>query len=304
MGEPDLKSLVAEKVRAVQNKDYFELLGISADASKPEVQKAYFDLAKQLHPDKLAKFDLGEHEADAAKLFKELSDAYNTLMDPRRRARYVDENPAHGTGPVETASIPDSTVELLAMNPGDPDINQKEAAKIFYHKGSMQLKKGAFSDAERLLLRALEADPDSGRYALQLGWAIFQSPERTEKKRLAESRTYLETAVGKDPENPEAHYYMARWFKQSGDMDACRKHLKLALSKRENYIEAKRELRLLDMRAKKGSGTRTRNRSEPEPAKGGKKYSAKGKGKGKAKDKEEDTGGRWPFGLDKLFKRR
>ena len=294
MGEPELKSLVTEKLRAVEKKDYYELLGVTKGSSKPEVQKAYFELAKKLHPDRLAKFDLGPVKDDASRLFKELSDAYNTLMDPRRRGKYEKENP--GSGEVRAPSST-STQELL-QKAAEPQIGDKEAAKIFCHKGMMLMRKGAFADAETLLGRACEADEENARYALQLGWAIFQNPAREKTKRLLEARKHLERAVTEDAENPEAHYFMARYWKEAGQPDQSRTHLEKALKFRENYIEAKRELRLLDMRSRKPGGSRSASSS----AKG--KGQGQGKGKGKTRVGKGESEGRWPFGLDKLFKRK
>ncbi len=287
MEEQDVAELIRAKADAAKNGDHLGLLGVQADSSKPEVQKAYFDLAKQLHPDRVSRFDpKGELKDEAARVFQALSDAYNTLMDPRRKATYLKENPpTDAQAGVDDDGIR-STQELIGKKPDDPGVTQREAAKIFYHRGMMAMKKGDFDGASQFIGRALEADPESGRYALQLGWAVFQNTNRPEAERYSEARRYLEQGVGADPENPEAHYYMARFFKAVGDTDNCRKHLEIALGHRENYIEAKRELRLLDMRA----GKSPRNS-------GG----SKGKGRGKSAPADE---GRWPFGLDRFFKKK
>ncbi len=285
MANEEILQLIKEKARAAEENDYFELLGIAPDASKPEVQKAYFDLAKQLHPDRIAKYDLSDVGVEPARIFKTLSDAYNTLMDPKRKQKYLQSNPPKGAGAGDSEADVRSTQELLRSKPSDPGISEKEAAKIFYHKGMMAMRKGGFSDAEDFLTKAVTQDDENARYSLQLGWAIFQNPDRPEVERLRESRPHLEKAVGKDPKNPEAHYYMARHFKLAGDKVSCRKHLVMALKFRNKYIEARRELRLLDMRA-------------------GKKPAPSGKNKGRAAPADADREGRWPFGLDRLFKKK
>jgi len=62
--------------------DYYELLGVSRDASADELKKAYRKLAVKYHPDK----NPGDATAEAK--FKEISEAYDILKDEEKRAAY------------------------------------------------------------------------------------------------------------------------------------------------------------------------------------------------------------------------
>ncbi len=64
-------------------RDYYEVLGVSKDASAEEIKKAYRKLARKYHPD--ANPD-NKEEAEAK--FKEAAEAYAVLSDPDKRAQY------------------------------------------------------------------------------------------------------------------------------------------------------------------------------------------------------------------------
>ncbi len=62
--------------------DYYELLGIDSSATVEEIKKAYRRLAHQFHPDK------NPNDPKAAEKFRRLTEAYQTLQDPQKRAVY------------------------------------------------------------------------------------------------------------------------------------------------------------------------------------------------------------------------
>ena len=63
-------------------RDYYEVLGVSKNASEDEIKKAYKKMAIKYHPDR----NPGDKEAEEK--FKEAAEAYDVLRDPQKRARY------------------------------------------------------------------------------------------------------------------------------------------------------------------------------------------------------------------------
>ena len=70
------------ELKKSKRKDYYKVLGVEKDAGDNEIKKAYRKLAIVHHPDK------NPDNEDAADKFKEIGEAYETLSDPQKRARY------------------------------------------------------------------------------------------------------------------------------------------------------------------------------------------------------------------------
>jgi molecular chaperone DnaJ len=74
-------------------RDYYEVLGVTAQATEADLKKAFRGLAMQYHPDK------NPGNKDAEERFKEINEAYAVLSDPDKRAHYDRFGTAPGTTP-------------------------------------------------------------------------------------------------------------------------------------------------------------------------------------------------------------
>ncbi|MCK4670782.1 MAG: molecular chaperone DnaJ [Nanoarchaeota archaeon] len=72
-------------------KDYYKILGVSKDASKEEIKKAYKKLAKRYHPDI-------NKEPSAEEKFKEINEAASVLADDKKKDQYDRFGTAEGMG--------------------------------------------------------------------------------------------------------------------------------------------------------------------------------------------------------------
>ena len=75
-------------------KDYYKILGVPKDADAATIKKAYRKLAKDLHPDANA----GDKKIEEK--FKAVSEAYDVVSDPKRRAEYDEAQRYGASGPM------------------------------------------------------------------------------------------------------------------------------------------------------------------------------------------------------------
>ncbi len=66
----------------MSKRDYYDVLGVSRNASSDEIKKAFRTKAKQLHPDR------NSDNPNAEARFKEVNEAYDILKDPEKKAAY------------------------------------------------------------------------------------------------------------------------------------------------------------------------------------------------------------------------
>jgi molecular chaperone DnaJ len=75
-------------------KDYYKILGVPKDADTATIKKAYRKLAKDLHP------DANSGDKKIEEKFKAVSEAYDVVSDPKRRAEYDEAQRYGASGPM------------------------------------------------------------------------------------------------------------------------------------------------------------------------------------------------------------
>jgi curved DNA-binding protein len=65
----------------MEYKDYYQIMGVSREASQDDIKRAYRTLSRKYHPDV-------SKEAEAEERFKEIGEAYEVLKDPEKRIAY------------------------------------------------------------------------------------------------------------------------------------------------------------------------------------------------------------------------
>lgn len=221
---------IQQRASQVDAESYFEVLGVDQNASPDVVRSAYFSLAKQWHPDRLPD-SYHEVRDDAAKVFARMSDAFQTLSDPDKRAQYVEALEKGGTNKDEQAKV-----------------QQVIEATIEYQKAEVYLRKHDLGKALRSAQKAYEGDPEQSHHLALYAWVLSQQPEAQQSKDFETSLRLLDQAIKLDARCEQAFFYRAMLNKQLGKHASALRDFKQVVELNPRNIEASREVRLATMR--------------------------------------------------------
>lgn len=85
---PEQKKRILDLYYRLDDLDHYTLLGITKEADKKGVKRAYFELAATFHPDRFFKKQLGTFKPKMEALFNRITEAHDTLVDAATRAEY------------------------------------------------------------------------------------------------------------------------------------------------------------------------------------------------------------------------
>lgn len=231
---------VGEAFKALKNADHFKVMGVERNATSEEVKKAYFELAKRFHPDRVAGHNFSNPEQTAERfeqVFARVSEAYRVLQDPDQRAAYVAELDSGAIG-------------------GDTGGRQRrpQEATLQYKKGMVFLHKKELDQAIKMFQMATDLDPLDPLYATFLAWARYLDERKPKAEREQQAREALEALLKKTP-HAETAYYLGMVLKLAGNEKTALRHFKQATELNPNHNEALREVRLADLRAERSRQT-------------------------------------------------
>ncbi len=83
-----IQELIIEALHRADRLNHYELLGVAVDAERAEIRTAYFALSKVFHPDAYYGKRLGSFKAKMEVVFRQVTDAYEAIGRPKKRAAY------------------------------------------------------------------------------------------------------------------------------------------------------------------------------------------------------------------------
>lgn len=156
--------------------DPYQVLGVSPNASDDEVKAAYRKLAKKYHPDNYANSPLADL---ASEKMKEVNEAYDTVMDQRKRQKQSG-GAAGGYGgygsPSQRGASSFADVRQMLQSGRVADAEQildgvpseKRNAEWYFLKGMVLYQRGWMDEAFKYISRAVQMDPGNQEYRMAL----------------------------------------------------------------------------------------------------------------------------------------
>ncbi|HEY0192502.1 MAG TPA: DnaJ domain-containing protein [Kofleriaceae bacterium] len=233
----DVKATIAQRLKLLdQGADHYQLLGVGQDASSDAIRKAYFALARQLHPDRLAALGISDDGRHAQRLFAQINAGFAVLSDPARREHYLSVLRRGGEAAIRAE---DARAEQLARR-----VLEAEEA---FRRGELALRRDQPAAAVAELTLAVQLDPDEADYQAMLAWSQFcAAPDKAAVAHA--TRAQLDEAIERSPQAVTGRFYLGRVERMLGrDQDAAR-HFREVLAAAPGHTEAAAELRVIESR--------------------------------------------------------
>jgi molecular chaperone DnaJ len=240
-----IRASILEMAAKLDKSTHFEILGVSGNATSDEVSVAFVRAARQFHPDRLAGTGLTDLQPQAERILSRINEAVMVLQNPGRRAEYVASL---------SAAAPPSTQNVPTV---------LEAENLFL-KGEVFLKKGDHAKAIEAFTAAGKGNPEEPQYRAYLAWARFDDPRARKEAMVRETLKVLEGVLKDRPMFARGHYWLGLLWKFLNESPKAEHAFREAVQIDAAFIEAGRELRLIEMRRNKAQP----KPKEPEPPRG------------------------------------
>jgi curved DNA-binding protein CbpA len=175
----------------------YEILSVPADASPDQIQTAYYDLARQYHPDRFQSKNISpEVRSKAEKAFTLINEAYTTLKDPVFR-----------TGYDEKRLTKESKVEAELKARAAKKSEDEKTAEGLYRDGRTLLSKGDFEKAVERFKGSVWLCPEKAVYHHYLGVAQSEIPSLRKS-----SEQHLLKAIELEKASTASHLELAKLY--------------------------------------------------------------------------------------------
>ncbi len=192
----ELEMKVDELLRRSESGDLYKILGVTADASEGKIKQAYYELAKNYHPDRFQSRECSAAlRVKAQQLFTSITGAYARLGNQAERSAYD----------VERLKGPESKARAGASP------NRENMAEVMYRAGQGFFAKGDFEKAAEKLRECVYLKPDVAKYQYLLGASQAEIP-----KTRKEAEQCLLKAIELDNTLVEAHICLGRLYHKVG----------------------------------------------------------------------------------------
>ncbi|MBK7973553.1 MAG: zinc-ribbon domain-containing protein [Deltaproteobacteria bacterium] len=223
---------LSERFDELMRHNYFELLGVSKEASQDEVKGAYFKLAKKYHPDRYVSQFSDEEMRRLREVSSRLNLAFNELRDPDRHKQYV------------------LKITQPERYEKQQSANRVMEAMMQYEKGKVLFNKQNYGEALKCFEWAVELHTTEAEYHYMVGQACLRGSAGV-KPDFERILAALEKAAEIQPSTAKYHLGLGYYWKLRGESKRAMRYFKNVKELDPKNHEAIREIKLyLDRKRK------------------------------------------------------
>jgi len=233
--EAAIRAELADMAQSLRKRNYFEILGVARSFDESLLDGAYSNLARRAHPDRFQTASLAVREL-ASEVYDQVSEAYETLRDKKRRQQYVLE------------------LQIGKRRSLEDEAGRRALdAETAFQKAAGLIQRRAYQEALMHFGKALELKPDDGEYYAHYGWCVYLcNPDSPSMVEEAIEHVKRGAQLANDREKP--FLFLGRLYKVIGKIDHAEKMFTRAVQIQPECVEAMRELRLINLRREKSRG--------------------------------------------------
>ena len=230
---------------------YYSILGIDPSATDKEIKRAYYRLARGLHPDNAPNAKV---RAKNEQRFAAVSKAYNVLKDKKKRAKYNETLEKVSAKPEETSSQKEleevsSSSEVRTTAPE----RKKEKiliAKKAHVKGIQIFRKHDYDKSITFFKAAIENDDQEAAYFYHLAMAMLRA-----KKSFTKAVDYANKAIEMDPYNMDYKLLLGEIYETAGVITKAKNIYGEILKWDPAHEKANQRMELLGFAKKRAAGS-------------------------------------------------
>lgn len=195
--------------------DHYGVLGVERRAKLKVIREAYYAIARRYHPDRFRSGPLSDLLSRFEDFFMLVTDAHNTLSDPKRRSEY-DEQLAGATAGGE---VKDADTGYLARQN--------------FLRGRALAAQRHFTEAVTFFENAVSLDPAQAEFQLELGLVLALNPRHREG-----AERHLLVAIELSPTSVAAYVALGQMYFKGGRMGRAQRLAREALRWEPGHPEA------------------------------------------------------------------
>jgi curved DNA-binding protein CbpA len=220
-----------EKIRQayedMAHQDHYQVLNLHREATRDEIKRAYFGLAKEYHPDRHLQEGMENMHECLETLFRRITEAYDTLLIEKTRKEY-------------DLSLAMGSVLQKKKQTSEAQLTPEQQATQLYERAKAAFKQGDMGQVVYCMEWVLRLGAEKASYHALLGQALSVTPGR-----LRAAEEAFKKAIQLDPTNADYYIHLGLVYKKGGMKNRAQAQFQEALKWNPKNRQAQEEIQKL-----------------------------------------------------------